>query len=59
MKPLLFGTLNILLAIEKTKELNLPFLNLGLYLAGHEKMAYKKKFGPAEVYVGFSWKLLA
>ncbi len=53
------GTLNILLAIEKTKELGLPYLNLGLYLAGHEKMAYKKNFGPAEVYVGFSWKPMA
>lgn len=53
------GTFNILAAIEKSRELGLPYLNLGLYLAGHEKMAYKKNFGPAEVYVGFSWKTLA
>lgn len=53
------GTFNILLAIEKTRELGLPYLNLGLYLASHEKMAYKKNFGPAEVYTGFSWKLLS
>ena len=50
------GTFNILCAIEKTRQLRLPYLNLGLYLAGHEKMAYKKNFLPAEVYTGFSWK---
>ena len=50
------GTFNILCAIEKARALNLPYLNLGLYLANHEKMSYKHDFQPAEVYSGFSWK---
>ncbi len=49
------GTFNILCGMEKVRQLNLPWLNLGLYLAEHEKMAYKSNFGPAEVYRRFSW----
>lgn len=49
------GTFNILCGIDKVRELNLPWLNLGLYLARHEKMAYKANFGPAEIYRNFSW----
>lgn len=52
------GTLNILLAIEKARAEGLPYLNLGLWLAGHSKMAYKQKFFPAEVYRGFRWRPL-
>lgn len=51
-----FGTLNILLGIEKTRELGLPYLNLGLYLEGHKKMAYKARFTPAELYRKYAWK---
>lgn len=50
------GTLNVLLAIQKVKDLGLQYLNLGLYLEKHPKMSYKANFGPAEVYEGFSWK---
>lgn len=50
------GTLNILLGIEKARELGLPYLNLGLYLDGHEKMAYKARFAPAESYREYSWR---
>jgi len=50
------GTLNVLLAIQKVKELGLQYLNLGLFLENHPKMSYKANFGPAEVYEGFSWK---
>jgi len=50
------GTLNILLAIERTRELQLPYLNLGLYLAGHEKMSYKANFQPAEIYHHHQWR---
>jgi arginyl-tRNA--protein-N-Asp/Glu arginylyltransferase len=49
------GTFNILCGIDKVRELNLPYLNLGLYLAEHEKMAYKANFGPAEIYAKYSW----
>lgn len=50
------GTLNILLAIEKCRALRLPYLNLGLYLARHSKMAYKANFTPAQVYHKYSWQ---
>lgn len=50
------GILAILSAIQKCAELKLPFLNLGLYLEQHPKMAYKADFTPAQVYKGFSWK---
>lgn len=53
------GTLNILLGIQKTRELGLPYLNLGLYLDGHEKMAYKAKFFPAEIYRDYAWRPIA
>lgn len=50
------GTLNILLAIEKAKGEGLPYLNLGLWLAHHPKMAYKSRFRPAEIYTDFRWR---
>lgn len=50
------GSFHILCGIEKVQALGLPWLNLGLYLANHEKMAYKANFGPAEIYRGFSWR---
>jgi arginine-tRNA-protein transferase len=51
-----FGTLNILLAIEKAKAERLPYLNLGLWLEHHPKMAYKKNFQPAEIYRHYRWR---
>ncbi|MFZ5630222.1 MAG: arginyltransferase [Spirochaetota bacterium] len=51
-----FGTLNILLAIEKAKAECLPYLNLGLWLEHHPKMAYKKNFQPAEIYRQYRWR---
>jgi arginine-tRNA-protein transferase len=52
------GTLNILLAIEKAKSERLPYLNLGLWLKHHPKMAYKRNFQPAEIYRNFGWRPL-
>lgn len=51
-----FGTLNILLAIEKARSEGLPYLNLGLWLDGHAKMDYKRIFQPAEIYRHFRWR---
>lgn len=51
------GTFNILQSIEKCRELQLPYLNLGLYLAHHPKMAYKANFTPAQIYRNFSWSI--
>lgn len=50
------GTLNILLAIEKAKAEGLLYLNLGLWLEQHPKMAYKSRFRPAEIYRDFRWR---
>lgn len=50
------GTFIILAAIEKTRDLRLKYLNLGLYLENHEKMRYKANFGPAEIYRSFQWR---
>ncbi|HRP69163.1 MAG TPA: arginyltransferase [Turneriella sp.] len=52
------GTFNILQSIEKTCALGLPYLNLGLYLEFHEKMNYKSKFTPAEIYINHAWRRL-
>jgi arginyl-tRNA--protein-N-Asp/Glu arginylyltransferase len=49
------GTFNILCGIEKVRQLKLPWLNLGLYLQEHEKMAYKANFGPAQIYRKYAW----
>ncbi|HNE19381.1 MAG TPA: arginyltransferase [Turneriella sp.] len=53
-----FGTLNILLAIEKARVERLPYLNLGLWLEHHPKMAYKRNFQPAEIYRQYRWRPL-
>lgn len=50
------GTLCILLAIGKARELGLPYLNLGLWLKDHPKMSYKQNFQPAEIYCGRHWR---
>ncbi|GAB4428742.1 MAG: arginyltransferase [Turneriella sp.] len=50
------GTFNILLAIEKAKAERLPYLNLGLWLEHHPKMAYKQNFQPAEIYRQYRWR---
>lgn len=50
-----FGTLHILLAMEKARAERLPYLNLGLWLQHHPKMAYKKNFQPAQIYRAYRW----
>jgi len=43
------GILNILKGIEWALQNKFKYFHLGLYLEGHPKMNYKKKFGPAEI----------
>ncbi len=57
LKTRSLGTFNILQAVAKTKAEGLPYLNLGLWLEGHPKMAYKKNFQPAEIYRNFRWRV--
>ncbi len=42
------GSLMILKLIERTRELGLPYLYLGYWIGGSQKMAYKWRFRPLE-----------
>jgi leucyl-tRNA---protein transferase len=50
------GSYIILWLIERTKQLSLPYLYLGYWVAGSQKMAYKDKFQPLEYYSPTGWK---
>ena len=51
-----FGTYGILWQIEQTRQLKLPHLYLGYWIAGSDKMDYKAGFGPHQVLVEGSWR---
>ena len=51
------GTYMIIDLINYAKELNLPWLYLGYYVAQTQKMRYKSRFQPAEIYYQGSWKI--
>ena len=51
------GTYMILDLIQCTVELELPWLYLGYYVAKSQKMRYKSRFKPAEIFRNGSWKL--
>lgn len=50
------GTYMILDLIAFTAERGLPWLYLGYFVAGSQKMMYKSRFQPAEVYVDGAWR---
>ena len=52
------GSFIILWLIERTKQLSLPYLYLGYWVEGSNKMAYKSKFQPLEYFNSKNWQTL-
>ena len=50
------GTYMILDLLRYTAEQDLPWLYLGYFVAGSQKMMYKSRFQPAEVFINGSWQ---
>lgn len=53
-----FGTYNVLWQIEQARQLDLPFVYLGYWIAASEKMAYKTNFRPIQALRHGQWETL-
>lgn len=53
-----YGTYSILWQVERCRELGLPYLYLGYWIAESRKMAYKASFRPIEGLVGGKWQVI-
>jgi arginine-tRNA-protein transferase len=53
------GSLIVLWHIERARELRLPFVYLGYWIAGSAKMAYKARFRPLERLTANGWEAMA
>jgi arginyl-tRNA--protein-N-Asp/Glu arginylyltransferase len=51
-----FGTYNVMWQIQQAKQLNMPYVYLGYWIAESHKMAYKINFKPIEARRGNKWE---
>lgn len=53
------GTMMILWHVERARQLGLPYVYLGYWIADCRKMAYKRRFQPLEGLDGWRWRPLS
>jgi leucyl-tRNA---protein transferase len=52
------GTFAILSLVDRARDLGLPYVYLGYWVAESRKMAYKTRFQPSEILTNGAWRLM-